>query len=231
MTDAEQGAALLRTIIDHPADDAARLVYADWLTDNRQAGDPRFLSYPDFIRGYVSWEAAGYAGDHPFARQHHKPNNLMNAPRHWFGLVDRVHPQVPPADMAYVLWRRGFIEAVRCTLDAWLEHAPAIVQAQPIRRVTCSDKTVWEGRDTSDSPVRAWGWWTIPSWPAIMAPAQERSQMPADILNLLDCDPRRLLDLPIAYDGHDGTGGVFFGSEADCLDATSDALLTLARQR
>src|SRR5262245_27762998 len=41
------GAALFRAVIDDPADDAVRLVYADWLDEN---GDP---DRAEFIRGQV----------------------------------------------------------------------------------------------------------------------------------------------------------------------------------
>ena len=41
MTDTERG--LLRGVLDNPDDDTARLVYADWMTENGQADRGEFI--------------------------------------------------------------------------------------------------------------------------------------------------------------------------------------------
>lgn len=38
------------------------------------------------------------------------------------------------------VWRRGFVESVRCRLDDWLAHGPAVVAAHPVTALTITDK-------------------------------------------------------------------------------------------
>lgn len=276
MTDTEQGAALLRGILDHPADDLPRLVYADWLDENGQAERAEFVrvqvelaKLPDvreasaprhlppgaifaplesvpltrreveavgclikrrrelqareraFLTPAVTKEdllAETFPGEAAYRAQ----CRAISRYREWVGPAIRI---VPTSALFHdhITFRRGFVEKIRCTLDAWLEHGPAIVRAHPVARIGLSDKEPWAGRDAPGRPVRVWGWWGNRG-----DYTQHRWDLPIGVLVLLAADQRRLTGESVGFDAHDRTGGVFFGSPEDCADATSDALLALA---
>jgi hypothetical protein len=54
-----------------------------------------------------------------------------------------------------VEWRRGFIFSVRCTLDAWRRHGPAVVKAHPVQTVSITDREPFHFRAAIPEQ---WGW-------------------------------------------------------------------------
>lgn len=162
MTEAD---AFLADIIEHPADDTPRLIFADWLEDN---GDGERA---EFIRASIATHKAPT-----------QPHNRVMTWREYNRLADRARelllcnwrewtPRLSP-DKSFELilskkwafmgtpaveFARGFISLVHCSLAAWLEHGPALVRRQPVERVELpgvirltmspivSCPTIWQG--------------------------------------------------------------------------------------
>jgi uncharacterized protein (TIGR02996 family) len=113
--------AFLQAIREEPADDAVRLIYADWL-DERGEGDRA-----DFIRVQVT--LANVPEDHP-RRPELEQLELQLLSRHrdaWLG---------PLRSLAYV-WKfvRGFPEEATLDARSFLEQAPLLFRSAPLRLV------------------------------------------------------------------------------------------------
>jgi uncharacterized protein (TIGR02996 family) len=156
-------AALLRAILVSPADDAVRLVYADWLEEH---GGPLERMHAEFIRlglEVARLEARGaglfrsptadlryVALKREEPAYHGSPGTLD-----WMGEPLRTLCEGPPRSLARallrgsrplpgvpgpVLFRRGFVAEVTCPVDWWLEHAGVVCACQPVEGVTLADK-------------------------------------------------------------------------------------------
>lgn len=147
------GEYLLRAIIDEPAVDAHRLVYADWLDEQGQGERARY------VRESIAWPAASFVAltrRDPFLLlgmepgppvpvsgwdDDGKPRQVM---RTWvwaesddMGLI--VHDL--GRDLCYCV-DRGFVSAIRCPLKAWLSHGPGIVLAHPVESVKLTRRAI-----------------------------------------------------------------------------------------
>lgn len=136
MTDRD---ALLRTILLDPADDVARLVYADWLEEH---GEPLRAA---FIRLQVAEPERAVT----FGRKK-MPGGRWAWGVTKFGLPNFVRWErlatalartvLPPAVRSLaahyryvrVTIRRGFIADVQLPAGVWERHGPALVREQPI---------------------------------------------------------------------------------------------------
>lgn len=94
--------ALLADILAHPDDDLRRLVYADWLEENR---DPEQAA---FIRAQV----AGHTGKAEFRAW---GDRYMTDDAGAGHLIPHLNESGGPT----VEYRRGFVHTVRCTLIQW----------------------------------------------------------------------------------------------------------------
>lgn len=160
MTD---GDALLKAILASPADDTARLVYADWLDEN---GNPGYAAY--IRRGVALCHPERLSSSHDMGADWDGVINLIaqypppdpdhcplcravadqRADPHTKALASAVGNVVgmPPdwsgrrdsASPPYVgvRCRGGFVYELRITADAWLAHADALLAAHPVTRVT-----------------------------------------------------------------------------------------------
>lgn len=120
---AQDGKALLRAILDEPADDTHRLVYADWL--ECEGGDPE-LAYR--IRRMVANPLESrlvMAGQTVRVDLDGEPPLTLGCPLR--GMDD------------YVVWRRGFIAQARTTLQEWMREGPALAAWCPFEFVFCLD--------------------------------------------------------------------------------------------
>jgi uncharacterized protein (TIGR02996 family) len=141
-------AGFLADILEHPADDAPRLIYADWLEER---GDP---DRGEFIRLQVElarppWRVGRVYDDPAWLRLHARERELLNAhhrewlpppvPRATLG-AERLAWEVSPVARAVALFHRGFVAEVTLPCQAWLEHGPALARAAPLERVTLSDR-------------------------------------------------------------------------------------------
>ena len=118
--------AFLSDILEHPDDDAPRLVFADWLEDN---GNP---SRADFIR--VQCELAQIPNDE---------RRLLGLKQREADLLRR-HQQCWTAPVAecrvsWPVFRRGFIEAVDVSAAVFVEGSSRLFALAPIREVTLHD--------------------------------------------------------------------------------------------
>jgi uncharacterized protein (TIGR02996 family) len=128
-----EGDALLRAVLANPADDAPRLVYADWLTEHDQ-GDRA-----DEIRGQVA--NPGF--------------------RLWGGCPE--YQNGSWGDLTGVVRFRGFVGEWRCWARDFEQYAVVMFSTYPIEVVQFADRkplrfTPDAGSSSFDQPDRfAWG--------------------------------------------------------------------------
>lgn len=127
MTD---GDALLATILDRPADDLPRLVFADWLDDHGRPGRATL------IRDQIATGAVIPVGQ---------------AHRGWLGPVARRWPR----GVGGWEWHRGFPEVWHGPLDVWLAVGAAVARTTPVRRVVVTDRDPHPPADPR-KPARTW---------------------------------------------------------------------------
>jgi uncharacterized protein (TIGR02996 family) len=115
------GAELLARVIAAPDDDAPRLAYARWLTDQ---GDPR--------GEYITVQCQ-LAGDRPNPQRRKE----LEARARELGKALRktIAAEVKPAADQWEI-RRGFVDEVRTDAATLLEHHETLFGRAPIRRVT-----------------------------------------------------------------------------------------------
>lgn len=114
--------AFLADMVEHPDDDAPRLVYADWLDDRGEA------DRAEFIRLQI--EQARLPADSPrgaaLARREGELRGSGEAA--WRDSLPRIE------GVTWEEFRRGFVESVFvATVETFLEHAEAIFAAAPVR--------------------------------------------------------------------------------------------------
>ena len=147
MTDGE---ALIRSVLASPADDAPRLVYADWLEERGRVEDA------EFIRVQIELARLGFGG----AFHKDESGRLRHVPSHVERLTERQlelwfaghgKPELP-AEMANwpmtvhatpshnLLIRRGFVERFTLFTDVFLELAAALYKRQPVTQVRLVDR-------------------------------------------------------------------------------------------
>lgn len=159
--------ALLAAILDDPADDLRRLIYADWLEENGQSERGEFIRVQVELGRLPASQMAS-------CREICKPPDFEGCPQrelrrrehaliaeHGYGWCDGLlgpdwktdgsgkagctvrvgyfSGERETAEFA-LAFRRGFVAQVRCPLQAWLDHGHAIVRCQPVERVEISDK-------------------------------------------------------------------------------------------
>jgi uncharacterized protein (TIGR02996 family) len=113
--------ALLEAVLADPADDAPRLIYADWLDEH---GDG---ARAEFIRVQCALPRLTVSDDRYWELQARERQLLWANGKHWAGplrrLVKRWH------------FRRGLVEAVTLRADAFLRQADTLFRVAPIRDV------------------------------------------------------------------------------------------------
>lgn len=204
-----EGDALLADIIEHPADDALRLIYADWLEDNGES------ERADFIRAQIFPENSGLAY-----------TLLSGRCAAWAAPLDgwlitgvaRTREDLAALDVHFgprclMRFRRGFVYLARCTLADWLKHGKAICAAHPIERVELTDKrTAFRGG--------AFCWWA--HWEGLQD-TSALDDVGSDIWNCLE-KSTKLISPAI------GCGWKGYATEALAVDALSKALIKWARR-
>jgi uncharacterized protein (TIGR02996 family) len=221
---------LLAAVLADPADDTARLIYADCL---EEAGD---WQRAEFIRVQCRlWRAEiiyGSIGSLP-------PVHFMTAgerdslkirERQLLAVAEEKHWAPYPVFLFAPKWQRGFVSEVRCTLSDFERHAAALFAAQPIERVVLTDKRplreaqhhagrsehggwVWACEETEDAPP-----WRLPSailgamTPRPVAYQFQTEQAALDALSAaLVTHGRRLARIDVPCDYCDGTGRTMLG--------------------
>jgi uncharacterized protein (TIGR02996 family) len=116
-----QREAFLRDIVEHPGDDAPRLIFADWLEEQGDGARAEFIRLQCALDGMSpedARQAVLRARGVALLGQHEK---------HWTaelgGLVESG------------IFRRGFLEEVTVRASVFLEQAEALFRLAPLRRV------------------------------------------------------------------------------------------------
>jgi uncharacterized protein (TIGR02996 family) len=238
VTDSACGTGLLADVIDHPADDTPRLIYADWLEDN--PGGCRFPAHAagraELIRVQVALErealscdmfmfscgeymtlvqleAGGCQRCKRFACLTRREGELLDA----VGYYAVHHLADEPTAILIggkerVGIHRGFVGAWNMTLSQWLEHGPGLVRRHPLTRVELTDKRpVPLGGPGPQSRLRVWdsGYWRYPHY------------LPPEVVAFLR--GRRLDDTEPAVRGYE--------TDAEAVDAASAALIAWAKDQ
>jgi uncharacterized protein (TIGR02996 family) len=112
--------AFLRAILDEPADDLPRLVYADWLEEH---SDPR----ADFIRGQIALDR--WPGDDS-RRPPLEARVRTLQKEHQAGWLGPLRGVVDGWE-----FRRGFVEKIVITPERFVENAELIFRSAPVRHV------------------------------------------------------------------------------------------------
>lgn len=232
--------AFIADIIANPADDAVRLIYADWLDGQGRE------EYGEFIRLQCELARIDYCYCNPpcwdrmdYSCRSHKlqdrerelfakaADEAMQLDEPLWNILPRWHiAGWSPNELHLVNLRseqhseirailsRGFVAEVRCTCADWLAHGPALVRRQPIERCVLVDKKpgrMW-GHDTgNEASYRRW-------WNALHSDTGR--QMDADVLP--DCLFRYIV-FPFK-------SGYHFPTESSALDALSKAAIAWAKQ-
>jgi uncharacterized protein (TIGR02996 family) len=162
------GEALIRSILTTPADDAPRLVYADWLDEQGRAEDA------EFIRVQVELARLGFGG----AFYKDESGRLRHMPPHVERLTERQlelwfsgygKPDLPDDMITYpmtvhqtpgqnLLIRRGFVERVTIFTDLYLLVAGGLFARQPVTHVRLVDLVPLCNRRTG-----TYGWEYMPA--------------------------------------------------------------------
>jgi len=157
---------LLAAILDDPAADAPRLIFADWLEEHGQPERAEFIRVQCEIARLTAWQETNpryrelcecrrlLENDRPciWCRLRQRERELLQQYcRQWCDLPGPWLPVQYLPEVALVRYQyagyvvgcrfcRGFVEMVRCLCGDWLEHGPAIVQQCPVQKVWLSDK-------------------------------------------------------------------------------------------
>lgn len=237
MNQTAQGQALLAAILDNPADDLRRLVYADWLEEEGQTERAEFIrmqvklarsdAYIERQGGIVG--AAAVQADRlrrEIERQVDQGELPWLVPEwatedgwDWSGngsslLIDTGWPRKFGRGPITLTWERGFIREVQAPLAWWLEHGSALVAEHPIERVEITNKqtVIVLGEICWTCPE------VVPPLARISWEPESSSRLPVDLFLLL---PDRGLVMGLAA----------YPSKQHARDALSQACLALARQR
>ncbi|MBS1153905.1 MAG: hypothetical protein H6Q89_5603, partial [Myxococcaceae bacterium] len=132
------GAALLEAVLAAPEDDAPRLVYSDWLTEQ---GDPR----GEFIA--VQCARASLPPDAPAQQQLEE--------REWtlLSLHEEAWRKALAPEVLSAKFRRGFIDEATLYASTFVEHADAIFAREPLRTARIIDPMEKGAVQLAASPV------------------------------------------------------------------------------
>ncbi len=144
MSSDERG--FLEAICAHPADDTARLVYADWLDENDRP------ARAEFIRAEIE-----LAHTPPGTDEDERRRAVLFARR--AALLKAHGPEwlAPFRPFASGMsFGRGFVQAVDVSANTFLQHAETWFALTPLTRVKFTGCRVW------DPTARSYSWWTGP---------------------------------------------------------------------
>jgi len=154
-TISEDEYAMLTAIISKPADDAPRLIYADFLNDlGTERDDDRavyirlnVLNLPTPELGKLI-PRGGLKQPQPYDQDTARTWQQL----WWAKLIPETPTDVPIAHpyTSWVHWR-GMIEYVECTLEDWLTHGPSLIRRHPIQSVRIINRQPFGGRVTLGS--------------------------------------------------------------------------------
>lgn len=179
---------LRQTILADPADDLARLVYADWLEDHDQPDRAALIR--------VQVELARITSSGVTRRSRNERRRVDDLRAHEQELFVRSGSQAAqawalppelddewPDGVVVWEWHRGFPEFWWCPVHIWLKHGGRIAAWTPIQRVTVTDK---EPAAVGSSQNRCWYRGDESRW---ADPPPEQAVLPRELFDLLPDDP------------------------------------------
>lgn len=160
-------AAFVRAICENPACDTVRLVFADWLEENREE---RLAEYMRAV-GDECWLA--FAGAYDVFR-----NQLMELVPDMrvggFGCNTQERDQpywrfgLDHGRQAMFFYSRGFVSHIELPCASFMAHAGELFREHPITSVKLTDRTplelptVFQGRHVRPAPL--WEWYGTVNW-------------------------------------------------------------------
>jgi uncharacterized protein (TIGR02996 family) len=156
MTDEAAFFQAIREVLD---DDGPRLIFADWLEER---GDERAAQWAELIRVQIELEQvcreieefqkadiSCLDGQRAAVDRRFDALRVRNAKL----LGSAIDDLVPASLNRSCTFCRGFVEQVRCPLDAWLHDGPSLVARHPVRRVWISDKRPVQAYEMPEVPI------------------------------------------------------------------------------
>lgn len=225
-----QHEALLRAVLVNPADDLPRLVYADWLEENGQADRAAFIrchveeerlrhthrhGHPGgcrkckLVRRLCRWIESDEGGKAVF-RDTFGPGRGV-----WFGGRELIaHPAALTSPA--MLFDRGMVGGLRCSLADWEKHEASLVAAHPIEMVTLTDR-----RPHLEPATERWGWFA--AWRAGRNAPSLDATIPVGPLMMLMARNAAANGVPVTESSR------WFPTEKAACRALSASLIDLAR--
>lgn len=161
MTDPTATAGFLEAICAAPEDDTPRLIFADWLADHGDEDRAEFIRVQCRLADMEEddWRPSEpeYEIQETLRR---RERELLHAGRYrWlaplvkaltgypYGPHDQPAPEEAFANGRFTadligngtVFRRGFVEQIRCASEAWFRHAEAILASTPLTHVELTD--------------------------------------------------------------------------------------------
>jgi uncharacterized protein (TIGR02996 family) len=131
-------AAILRAVCTAPDDDAPRLILADYLQENGDEARADLIRWMIRARSFsYFWSHRSKHGRHIHHETKAKIRGLNPALTAWCRDEWGNRPEVEKLTV-----RRGFVEAITMTVDAFMEHAAALFAVNPITEVHLRDLRV-----------------------------------------------------------------------------------------
>lgn len=240
---------LLAAILDDPADNARRLVYADWLEEHGQQERGEFIRVQIEIANACELHRKGHPTVEGFDDLIGRESYLMYVANRkgWFAVVP---------DLAHCVISRGFLAVVSCTIEdwygvaclpcrgrgQWAANQPQRYKDGVVKCLACGGTGMRYSdmgpaivaahpietvrvlnrepmNDLSYRPHEPWGWWWAATHPPINA--EDRPWwLPFDI-------HRRL-----AFHNKDFShNGIGYATEADARADLSQAMIAWAKNR
>lgn len=210
-----EGAALLRAILMHPAEDTPRLVYADWLQERGDEARAEFIrnTRENWFHVNNLWheisaciptaKIAGYGREDGTGL----PRWTFNLPELW----------------GRAFYERGFLSEICLPLSTFMQHAKDLFLSHPIERVTLTtnDRAVWFNADRD-----IFGWWCEDELSTLTDP----NILTLPLMIHMDGDKRRC-DKLIAnrFNCEEMRGCILFREDSHARDALSQACVAYGR--
>jgi uncharacterized protein (TIGR02996 family) len=149
------GEALIRSILAAPADDAPRLVYADWLDERGRAEDAAFVRVQCEL-ARLGFDGAFHTDERGRLRQVPTAVERLMERQMELWADSRGRPDLPPAMVDWPIYpantrgvrirvRRGFVERVSCPAEEFMAVAGDLFARQPVTHVRLVDlQPLWD---------------------------------------------------------------------------------------
>lgn len=149
------GTALLRAVCEAPHDDALRLIFADWLDEHGGEARAEFIRVQCELGRLPTVGSACKAAPTPchrcadclrhFALRRREREllahlcMLFHAALPWRSRCNVTLEADARSALPQCVIRRGFVDEIHCSRQAWHEHGPAIVAGAPVTRLVLTD--------------------------------------------------------------------------------------------